>query len=57
MFAWLFYAFVVWAFALLIVGVRTVHGWSWRRSLAGVAFASAIAAGLALAVSVLYAFS
>ncbi len=54
--AWLFYAFVVWAFALLIVGVRTVHGWSWRRSLAGVAFASVIAAGLALAVSVLYAF-
>jgi len=54
--AWLFYAFVVWAFALLIVGVRTVHGWSWRRSLAGVAFAAVIAAGLALAVSVLYAF-
>ena len=55
-FAWLFYAFVLWALALLIVGVRTVHGWSWRRSVAGVAFASAIAAGLALAVSVLYAF-
>jgi hypothetical protein len=54
--AWVFYAFVLWTFALLIIGVRTVHGWSWGRSLAGVAFASVIAAGLALAVSVLYAF-
>ena len=55
--AWLFYAFVVWALALLVVGVRTVHGWSWGRSLAGVGFAAAIAAGLALVVSVLYALS
>jgi hypothetical protein len=53
--AWAFYAFVVWALALLLVGVRTVHGWSWGRSLAGVAFASAIAGGLALLVSLLYA--
>ena len=55
-FAWIFYGFVLWALALLLVGVRTVHGWSWGRSLAGVAFASGIAAALALAVSVLYAF-
>jgi len=54
--AWLFYAFVLWALALLIVGVRTVHGWTWPRSVAGVAFAAGIAAGLAVAVSVLYAF-
>jgi hypothetical protein len=53
--AWLFYGFVLWALALLIVGVRTVHGWTWGRSIAGVTFAAAIAAGLALAVSVLYA--
>jgi hypothetical protein len=53
--AWLFYGFVLWALALLIVGVRTVHGWTWGRSVAGVTFAAAIAAGLALAVSVLYA--
>jgi hypothetical protein len=53
--AWVFYAFVLWALWLLIVGVRTVHGWSWGRSLSGVAFASAIAAALAVAVSVLYA--
>ena len=54
--AWVFYAFLLWALALLVVGVRTVHGWSWRRSLVGVAFAPAIAAALAVAVSVLYAF-
>jgi Yip1-like protein len=53
--AWLFYAFVLWALALLIVGVRTVHGWTWARSLAGVSFVSVIGAGLAVAVSVLYA--
>ena len=53
--AWVFYGFVVWALTLLVVGVRTVHGWSWARSVVGVAFAAAIAAALAAAVSVLYA--
>jgi len=53
--AWTFYVFVVWGLALLLVGVRTVHGWSWARSLAGVTVAGAIAGGLAVAVSVLYA--
>jgi hypothetical protein len=53
--AWLFYAFVVWALALFLVGVRTVHGWTWARSLAGVASTAGIAAALAVAVSVLYA--
>jgi hypothetical protein len=53
--AWVFYAFVLWALALLVVGVRTVHGWSWGRSVVGVAFAAGIAAALAVAVTVLYA--
>jgi hypothetical protein len=55
--AWIFYGFVVWTLGLLLVGVRTVHGWSWSRSLAGVAIGTTIAAALALAVSVLYAFA
>jgi hypothetical protein len=55
-FAWGFYAFVAWALALLVVGVRTVHGWSWARSLAGVTIAAGFAASLAIVVSVLYAF-
>ena len=54
--AWVFYAFVLWALALLLVGVRTVHGWSWGRSLVGVGFAAGIAAALAVAVSLLDAF-
>jgi hypothetical protein len=53
--AWVFYVFVLWTLALLLVGVRTVHGWGWLRSLAGVGTGVAIAAGLALAVSLLYA--
>lgn len=53
--SWVFYAFVLWALVLLVVGVRTVHGWSLGRSLVGVAFAAGIAAALAVAVSVLYA--
>jgi hypothetical protein len=53
--AWVFYAFVVWAVALFVIGVRTVHGWTWVRSFAGVAFTAGIAAALAVAVSVLYA--
>ena len=27
-----FYVFVVWALVLLVVGVRTVHGWTWARA-------------------------
>ncbi|HEY5659898.1 MAG TPA: YIP1 family protein [Gaiellaceae bacterium] len=54
--AWIFYAFVIWALVLLVVGVRTIHGWTWGRSLAGVAYATGITAALAVVVSVLYAF-
>lgn len=54
-FAWAFYVFPIWAIALLVIGVRTVHGWTWARSVVGVAFTAAIAAALALAVSLLYA--
>jgi len=54
-FAWIFYGFVIWSLGLLLVGVRTVHGWTWARSAAGVAFASLIAGGVAVAVTLLYA--
>jgi hypothetical protein len=55
LFAWAFYIFPIWAVTLLVIGVRTVHGWTWPRSIAGVAFTAAIAAALAVAVSLLYA--
>ena len=53
--AWIFYAFVVWALVLLVIGVRTVHGWTWARAVAGVAFTAGITLALAVVVSVLYA--
>jgi hypothetical protein len=54
-FAWIFYAFLLWGLVLLVIGVRTVHGWTWARSIAGVAWAAAIAAGLAVALTLFYA--
>jgi hypothetical protein len=53
--AWIFYGFVIWSLGLLLVGVRTVHGWTWARSIAGVAWAAAIGVGLAVALTLLYA--
>ena len=54
-FAWIFYVFPVWGLVLLVIGVRTMHGWTWARSIAGVAWAAAIGAGLAVALTLLYA--
>jgi hypothetical protein len=54
-FAWIFYVFLVWALVLLVIGVRTVHGWTWARSIAGVGWAAAIGVGLAVALTLLYA--
>jgi hypothetical protein len=42
-------AFLVWAVALLVVGVRTVHGWTWARGAAAVALA-AVPAGVLFAL-------
>ena len=39
----LYFAFA-WSAILLVVGVRSVHGWSWGRSLATVALAAALPA-------------
>lgn len=36
--------FVAWALVLLVVGVRTVHGWSWPRALAAAALPAALPA-------------
>jgi len=45
------YGFAVWALALLIVGVRSVHGWTWRRA----ASAVGVALGIALAIAAIVA--
>jgi hypothetical protein len=41
-------AFLAWALALLVVGTRTVHGWTWARALAATVLPAALPA-LALA--------
>jgi hypothetical protein len=46
--AFLYFAFA-WSVVLLVVGVRSVHGWSWGRSLATVGLAAALPALLVLA--------
>jgi hypothetical protein len=38
--------FVAWSVALLVLGVRVVHGWSWPRSLAAVAAGAALLAAI-----------
>ena len=43
------YLAFAWSAILLVVGVRSVHGWSWGRSLATVALAAALPALLVLA--------
>jgi hypothetical protein len=52
-FANLFYVFVAWTVVLVAIGVRTVHGWSWSRSLAAVSAATAVAALLVVGTALL----
>ncbi len=39
-------AFAAWSLALLVLGVRVTHGWSWPRALASVAAAAALLAAV-----------
>lgn len=39
--------FVAWSIALLVIGVRAVHGWAWPRATAAAALPVAVAAALA----------
>jgi hypothetical protein len=48
-FGGLVYAAFAWSAVLLVVGVRSVHGWSWGRSLASVGLAAALPALIVLA--------
>jgi hypothetical protein len=43
--------FAVWSTALLVLGVRVVHGWSWLRTVAAVVVAGALLAALAVVLS------
>jgi hypothetical protein len=48
-FGGLLYFGLAWSAILLLVGVRSVHGWSWGRSLATVALAAALPALIVIA--------
>jgi hypothetical protein len=50
-FGGLFYFALTWCAFLLVVGVRSVHGWSWPRSVATVALAAALPALIVLATT------
>jgi len=41
-FGGIFFAIVAWCVVLLVIGVRSVHGWSWARAGAAVALAAAL---------------
>jgi hypothetical protein len=44
-------AFLAWSLALLVIGVRSVHGWTWGRAVAAVALAAVFPALIVLATS------
>lgn len=46
--------FVAWSLALLVVGVRVVHGWSWPRSAAAAGAGLALVAALVTAVALVF---
>jgi hypothetical protein len=48
----IFYALLAWSLWLLVVGVRSVHGWTYARALGAVAIAAVVPALIALATVV-----
>jgi hypothetical protein len=50
-FGGIYLGFVAWSLCLLLIGVRTVHGWTWGRAAAAVALAAAAPVLIVLATS------
>lgn len=50
-FAWLELACVAWAAVLLVIGVRSVHGWTWSRAVAACALGLGVPVALGLVVT------
>jgi hypothetical protein len=50
-FGGVYLGFVAWSLLLLLVGVRTVHGWTWGRAAAAVALAAAVPVLIAVGTS------
>jgi hypothetical protein len=51
-FGGVYLGFVAWTLVLLLIGVRTVHGWTWGRAAAAVALAAAFPALIVAAATV-----
>jgi hypothetical protein len=51
-FGGVFLGFAAWSLILLLIGVRSVHGWSWGRSAAAVALAAVVPVLIVLATTV-----
>jgi hypothetical protein len=47
------YAFFLWALVLLVVGIRSVHGWTWSRAVAATALTLALPLAFALVITTL----
>jgi hypothetical protein len=50
-FGGIFLGFVAWSVILLVIGVRSVHGWSWGRAVGAVAIAAVLPALIVAAAS------
>jgi hypothetical protein len=48
------YALAAWALGLLVIGVRSVHGWTWRRAGSAVAISLGIALAIGAVVALVY---
>jgi hypothetical protein len=51
-FGGIFLGFVAWSLILLVIGVRTTHGWSWPRAAAAVALAAVFPALIVAATTI-----
>jgi len=51
-FGGIFLGFVAWSLILLLIGVRTTHGWTWARAAGAVALAAVFPALIVAAATV-----
>jgi len=51
-FGGIFLAFVAWSLLLLVIGVRTTHGWTWPRAVGAVALAAVFPALIVAATTI-----
>lgn len=50
-------AFVAWALVLVVIGVRSVHGWTWLRALAACLISAGVVAAFAVLVALVHHYN